>query len=176
MAVKLKLYEKKEEESMRQSLFKIEKYLKLDDTSQYLDLPAVKDYFLHYNRNWIIFNFNRIFTREDLELNAAELITKYKYYKSIFKKKHIEEKRRIRNIQSNSSSRSQAVAANQDLPILFNQRVFNGLAKPIMYYWFYLAKQNIYLKGLVSCVKQQHIKSACEYCNMDVELEALEKK
>jgi len=33
MAVKLKLYEKREEETMRQSLFKIEKYLKLNDTS-----------------------------------------------------------------------------------------------------------------------------------------------
>jgi hypothetical protein len=46
----------------------------------------------------------------------------------------------------------------------------------MMYYWFYLAKQNIYLKGLVGCVRKEQIKSTCEYCNMDVELEALEKK
>lgn len=38
LAIKLKLYEKREEETMRQSLVKIEKYLKVNETADYLDL------------------------------------------------------------------------------------------------------------------------------------------
>lgn len=65
IAVKLKLYDKNEEEVMRQNLVKIDKYLKRDDTAMYLELEGVKDYFLHFNRNWIIKNLGKIFTKQD---------------------------------------------------------------------------------------------------------------
>jgi DNA/RNA endonuclease G (NUC1) len=60
--------------------------------------------------------------------------------------------------------------------IILNKKEFNLLTKPIMYYWFYLSKQNIYLKNIINCVKKEKIKKNCEFCNMDIELEALERK
>jgi hypothetical protein len=88
-AVKLKLYEKREEETMRQNLIKTEKYLKDNDITKFLQLEGVKDYFLLYNKDWIIQNLHKIFEKEDFEENNGELITKYKHYKSIFKRQEI---------------------------------------------------------------------------------------
>ena len=65
IAVKLKLYDKNEEEVMRQNLAKIDKYLKTDDTAMYLQLEGVKDYFLVYNKDWIVKNLGKIFTKHD---------------------------------------------------------------------------------------------------------------
>lgn len=42
-----------------------------------------------------------------------------------------------------------------------------------MTYWYYLAKQNLYLKDIVSCVQSEQKQPVCEYCKMDVELEVL---
>lgn len=43
-------------------------------------------------------------------------------------------------------------------------------------YWYYLAKQNLYLKSIVNCVKKEQMQPICQFCKMDVELEVLEKK
>lgn len=40
----------------------------------------------------------------------------------------------------------------------------------MVYYWFYLAKQDLFLKDIISCVKREKIKKNCEFCNMDIEL------
>ncbi len=53
---------------------------------------------------------------------------------------------------------------------------FNQLVKPILYHWFYTAKQNVYLKRLVEDLKYKKLGFSCEYCSMDIELEAIEKK
>lgn len=50
LAVKLKLYEKKSNDLIRQKLAKVDKYLKVDSSEDYLELDAVKDYFMHYNK------------------------------------------------------------------------------------------------------------------------------
>jgi hypothetical protein len=47
-----------------------------------------------YNKDWIINNLHRIFTKEDFRLNGCELINKYKHYKSLIKSKRIEAKKR----------------------------------------------------------------------------------
>lgn len=70
-AVKLRLYEKKEEEVMRQNLMKTEKYLKNNDITDFLSLEGVKDYFLLYNREWIVHNLPLIFNKEDFDENAG---------------------------------------------------------------------------------------------------------
>lgn len=49
VALKMRLYEKKEEEVMRQNLLKTDKYLRNSDITDFLSLEGVKDYFLHYN-------------------------------------------------------------------------------------------------------------------------------
>lgn len=59
--------------------------------------------------------------------------------------------------------------------VLRDQRVFT-IAKRMSIYWYYLAKQNLYLKDIVNRVKKEQIRSVCEYCKMDVELQVLEKK
>jgi hypothetical protein len=53
--------------------------------------------------------------------------------------------------------------------IFRDQRVYKT-AKRISVYWHYLARQNLYLKEIVARVKQEQIRSICEYCRMDVEL------
>jgi len=40
----------------------------------------------------------------------------------------------------------------------------------MMYYWFYLARQSLYLKSIVASVRRDKIRKNCEFCNMDVEL------
>ena len=51
--------------------------------------------------------------------------------------------------------------------ILRNQKIFN-VSKRIAIYWYYLAKQNLYLKDIVNKVKKEQIKAICQYCKMDV--------
>ena len=44
---------------------------------------------MDFNKHWVISNLHRIFTKEDFRMNGYELINKYKYYKSCFKRKQI---------------------------------------------------------------------------------------
>lgn len=56
-----------------------------------------------------------------------------------------------------------------------NQRVF-AMSQRICTYWYYLGKQNLFLKEIVNRVRKEQVKAVCEYCKMDVELQVLEKK
>ena len=68
------------------------------------------------------------------------------------------------------------IPKNVENKITISKKNFNILTKPIIYYWFYLAKQNLFLKNIINCVKKEKILKNCEYCNMDIELEALQKR
>ena len=46
-----------------------------------------------FNMNWIVNNITSILNKEDFEENNYELLAKYKYYKSIAKKKQLEAKK-----------------------------------------------------------------------------------
>ena len=175
-AVKLKLYQRKQNDPIRQQLGKINKYMKVNETSEYLQLDAVKDYFMDFNKEWIINNLHLIFTKQDFRINNYELINKYKYYKSNLKRKMIEEKKKLRAEKMNQSKmRKQDQLFQDPYRIIRNQGTYN-VAKRISMYWYYLAKQNLYLKDIVNKVKQQQIKEICEYCKMDVQLQVLQKK
>lgn len=106
-AVKLKLYERKEREAIRQKLGKVEKYLRVNETGEYLELSAVKDYFMEFNKDWIVANLDRIFSKEDFRQNNHELISLYKHYKSSFKRGQIAHKKRIQQEQINFSKLQQ---------------------------------------------------------------------
>ncbi|MCB0370594.1 MAG: hypothetical protein KDD45_14500 [Bdellovibrionales bacterium] len=54
---------------IRQKLGKVDKYLKVNELSEYLELDAVKDYFMLYKKDWIINNLDKIFTKEDFRKN-----------------------------------------------------------------------------------------------------------
>ena len=56
--------------------------------------------------------------------------------------------------------------------IIRDQNVYQ-ISKRISIYWYYLAKQNLFLKEIVNRVKKEQIRDVCEYCKMDVELEVL---
>ena len=62
-AVKLKLYERKSADSIRQELSKINKYLKKTELSEYTSFEAVKDYFMVFNRQWIVDSLDNIFSK-----------------------------------------------------------------------------------------------------------------
>lgn len=46
---------------MRQNLNKTDKYLKNNDMTDFLELEGVKEYFIMYNKEWIVQNLHRIF-------------------------------------------------------------------------------------------------------------------
>ena len=69
LAIKFKLYDRKQNDHIRQKLGKVDKYLKINETDQYLELDAVKDYFMNYNKEWIVHNLHHIFTKEDFKQN-----------------------------------------------------------------------------------------------------------
>ena len=154
-AVKLKLYERKQNDPIRQQLGKINKYMKINETSEYLELDAVKDYFMDFNKDWIIGNLHRIFTKEDFRINGFELINKYKHFKSCFKRKQIEERKKLQQERLNSHKRRQQEELFMEpFKVLRDQKVF-GVAKRMSTYWYYLAKQNLYLKDIVNRVKKE---------------------
>lgn len=43
-----------------------------------------------HNKEWIIHNLHNIFTKEDFRQNNGALFSKYKEYKSAFKRRQIE--------------------------------------------------------------------------------------
>lgn len=59
--------------------------------------------------------------------------------------------------------------------IFRDRETFNN-SKRITMYWYYLAKQNLYLKSIVNCVKKELMQPVCQFCKMDVELQVVEKK
>lgn len=132
---------------MRQNLLKTDKYLRNSDITDFLPLEGVKDYFLHYNSQWIVHNLPKIFDKEDFEENAGELVVKYKHYKSLFKKRQIDE-RRIKRLKENSVLVPTAHLPSQP-QLAFPRRAFK-LATPIIYYWLYLARQSLHLKSIVA--------------------------
>lgn len=79
---------------MRAKLENVEKILKKLDYSEYLSVEGVKNYFLFHRKEWIIKNITRIFDKEDLVDNNYEFLTKYQHYKSLLKKKQIEDRKK----------------------------------------------------------------------------------
>lgn len=69
--------------------------MKKQDYAEYMEAEAVKNYFLFHCKDWIIQNITKIFDKEDFMDNNYELLIKYKHYKSLLKKRQIEEKRKI---------------------------------------------------------------------------------
>ena len=47
-----------------------------------------------YNMQWIVQNLVNILNREDFQENNCEVLTKYKFYKSISKKMRLEAERK----------------------------------------------------------------------------------
>lgn len=89
LVIKLRFYERKENGKTRAKLESIEKILRKTNYSEYLELDAVKRYFLIHCKQWIVKNLTRIFDKEDFTDNNYELLIQYKHYKSLLKKKKI---------------------------------------------------------------------------------------
>lgn len=107
-ALKLRLYERRDEEVTRSKLSKIDKYLKRHDYHEYLEVEGVKRHFLLFNKNWIIENLHRILTREDFLEENSRLMKLYKHYESEAKKKQIAKRRIGRESRQPSKQQSGA--------------------------------------------------------------------
>lgn len=114
-----------------------------------------------YNKNWIIANLDKIFSKEDFRLNNCELISKYKHYKSAFKRQKIALKKKQQIEKMNSAKLNQKGELFEDkYRVIRDQRVFQN-SRMLSIYWFYLAKQNLYLKDIVNRVKKEQIREVC---------------
>lgn len=43
--------------------------------------------------------------------------------------------------------------SNEAKVIKISKQKFNDFAKPLLYYWFYTAKQNTFLKGIIAKIR-----------------------